>query len=86
VAGAWHEPARWFLRVVVVPNATAVTVALIVFEVAVAVLILAQGALTRPALVAGAVFAVLAAVLSSPGGTVGNLLLAGVLGTLATAR
>jgi len=86
VGGAWHAPARWILRVVVVPNATAATVALIVFEAAVAVPILTQGALVRPALIAGAVFAVFAAALSSPGGTAGNLVLAAVQGVLAAAR
>jgi hypothetical protein len=86
VAGAWHEPARWFLRTVIVPHAKAFTVSLILFETTVAALILGQGDLAGPALVAGTVFCIMAAAVSSPGGTVGNLALAAIQTALALAR
>lgn len=56
------------------------------FQVAVAVSILTRGALVRLALVAGGAFAVLAAIASSPVGTVGNLPLAALQFWLAAAR
>jgi len=86
VEGAWHEPARWFLRNVILPHAKGFTVALILFETTVAALILGQGDLAGPALVAGTVFCIMAAVVSSPGGTVGNLALAAIQTALALAR
>lgn len=86
VAGAWHEPARRFLRGVILPHARAFTGALILFEVILAVLIFSQGNLVRPALLAGAVFCVAAAVVSSPGGTTGNLALAALQTALALTR
>ena len=84
--GAWFRPARWFVNEVVLPNATIFTVLLIVFQVAVAVLILSRGDLVAAALVGGATFSVLAALASSPGGTVGNLVLAVIQIALALAR
>lgn len=86
VAGAWHEPARWLLRTVILPHAKAFTVLLILFEATLAVMILGRGGFVRPALVAGAVFCVIAAAVSSPGGTVGNLTLAAMQTALALAR
>ncbi len=86
LSGAWLEPARSFLRTVVLPNATVFTMALILFETTVAILILGQGDLAGPALVAGTVFCIIAAVVSSPGGTVGNLALAAIQTALALAR
>jgi hypothetical protein len=85
LAGAWFEPARWFLRSLILPNAKALTVALILFEVTLAAVILSRGDLVGPALLAGAVFCVIAAVVSSPGGTVGNLALAAIQTALALA-
>lgn len=84
--GAWLGPARRFLRTIVLPNATVFTVSLILFEMAVAVIVLTRGDLVRPALIAGAVFCVIAAAVSSPGGTVGNLALAVVQTALALSR
>jgi hypothetical protein len=76
--GAWLAPARWVINRVVLPNATVVTVLLILFQATVAVLIVTRGELVAGALWAGAVFAGLAALASSPGGTVGNVVLAAV--------
>jgi len=84
--GAWLKPARWFVDDVVIPNATVFTVLLILFQIAVAVLILTRGDLVTAALVAGATFAVLAALASNLGGTVGNLSLAAIQIALALAR
>ena len=86
VDGAWFGPGRWIVERVVRPNAVAFTVVLIVFQVAVATLILSRGDLVTAALLAGAVFSVLAALASSPGGTVGNLVLAAILLGLGAAR
>ena len=86
VEGAWLGPARWFLRTVVLPNATVFTVSVILFEIVVAIMILTRGDLVRAALIAGAVFSVTAAVVSSPGGTAGNLALAAIQVALALGR
>jgi hypothetical protein len=86
VAGAWHEPARWFLRAVILPRAKAFTVSLILLETTVAVMILSRGDLAGPALIAGTVFCVITAAVSSPGGTVGNLAPALLQTILAMAR
>ncbi len=86
LAGAWHAPARWFLRTIIFPHAKAFTVSLIVFQIAVAIMILARGDLVRVALVAGAIFSAAAAVVSSPGGSVGNLSLAAIQVALAVSR
>lgn len=84
--GAWFGPGRWLVNRVVLPKATVFTTVLIVFEAAVAVVIFTRGDLVTAALVAGAVFSVSAAVASSPGGTVGNLVLAAIQIVLALAR
>jgi hypothetical protein len=84
--GAWLSPGRWVIDNVVLPNATVFTVLLIVFQVAVATLILTRGDLVTSALVAGAAFSVLAALGSSPGGTAGNLALAAIQIVLAASR
>lgn len=86
VEGAWHEPARWLLRNVILPHAKGFTVALILFEAALAAMILSRGNVVGPALLAGAIFCVIAAIVSSPGGTVGNLALAAIQTALALAR
>ena len=79
-------PARSLIRDVVIPNARVFTVALIVFQLAIGVLILTRGDLVTPALVAGGTFAGLAALASSPGGTAGNMILAALQFALAAAR
>ena len=84
--GAWLNPARWFVEEVVIPNARVFTVLLILFQVAVAAMILTRGDLVGTALVAGAAFAALAALASSPGGTIANLVLAAVQVALAASR
>ncbi|MDH3402770.1 MAG: hypothetical protein OES32_08305 [Acidobacteriota bacterium] len=86
LAGAWHEPARWLLRSVILPHARAFTAALILFQATLAAAVLGRTDLVGPALLAGAVFCVIAAVMSSPGGTVGNLALAAIQVALAVAR
>ncbi len=84
--GAWLNPAEWFIRRVVIPNGTLFTVLLIVFQAAVAIAILARGALVEPALLVGGAFALVVAFFSSPGGTVGNLALAVIQFALALTR
>ena len=84
--GAWFKPVRRFLRTIVLPNATAFTVSLILLEKAVAIMIFTRGDLVRPALIAGATFCIIAGVVSSPGGTAGNLTLAAIQIALALSR
>lgn len=84
--GAWFGPARWFVNRVVLPNATVFTIFVIVFQMTVAVLLFTRGDLATVALFAGAGFALLAALASNVGGTVGNLVLAALQLTLALAR
>ncbi|MDH3296283.1 MAG: hypothetical protein OER95_18340 [Acidimicrobiia bacterium] len=86
VEGAWFGPARRLTRSVVVPNGVLFTLTLIVFQVIVAVSILARGAAVAPALVAGGVFAAVVALFSSSGGAVGNLGLAALQRVLAAIR
>lgn len=84
--GAWFGRGRWFVNNVVLPNGTIFTILVIAFQVTVAVLIFTRGNLATAALFAGAGFAFLAALASSPGGTVGNLVLAAIQSILAFAR
>lgn len=81
--GAWLRPAGAFVCAVVVPNGRAFTIALIAFQLAVAVLILARGDLAMAGLITGAGFSLCAAAVSSPFGTAGNLALAGLQAWLA---
>lgn len=81
--GAWFPPARRAIEKLVTPNATLVTALLVLFGASLAIMILLRGDLVRPALIAGGVFALVAAAASSPGGTVANLALAALLATLA---
>lgn len=76
--GAWFGPARWFVDRVVLPNATVFTTLVIVFQVVVAVSIFTRGDLATMALFAGAGFALLAAMASNIGGTIGNLVLGAI--------
>lgn len=84
--GAWSRPAESLMRDFVIPNGRLITVLIIVFQVAVGVLILTRGDFVRTALIAGGLFAVATALVSSPGGTVGNLVLASIQFWLAFAR
>ena len=84
--GAWFGPARRFVNQVVIPNATFFTILVIVFQVTVAALIFTRGDLATVALFAGAGFALLAAMASNTGGTIGNMALAGIQWVLAVAR
>ena len=70
----------------IVPNARVFTIALVLFQFTVAVLIFQRGDFVTPTLVAGGFFALAAALASSPGGTAGNLLLAGIQFALALTR
>ncbi len=84
--GAWLPPAESLIRDVIMPNGRLFTGLLIAFQTAVGVLVLTRGDLVKAALIVGGVFAVGAALASSPGGTVGNLILAAVQFSLAAAR
>ena len=80
---AWFAPTARVTARLIVPNSVAFTIVLIVFQVAVATAILTQGNAVATALVVGGCFAASVAMLSSPGGTVGNLLLAAIQFALA---
>lgn len=81
--GAWLPPAGVLIERVVIPNDKLVTLAIIVFQASVAVMILTRGDLVRPGLIAGGSFAAGAALASSPRGAIGNLVLAGGMFALA---
>ena len=74
---------RRFFERIVLPEAVVFSAGVIVVQAAVAVAILSRGDLTTAGLVPGAMFAALAALAASPGGTAGNLALAGLQATLA---
>ena len=86
VEGAWLPPARRFTESVVVPYSVPFTVVLVLFQVGVGLSILTRGGAVTPALVVGGVFAAVVALFSSPGGTLGNLVLAAIQLALAAAR
>lgn len=81
--GAWFAPGRRPVERVVLPNAAVFNAGVILLQAAVALAILSRGDLTTAGLVPGAMFAALAALAASPGGTAGNLALAGLQATLA---
>ncbi|MDH3247904.1 MAG: hypothetical protein OEQ47_03040 [Acidimicrobiia bacterium] len=83
VVDSWFAPGRRLVERIVLPNAAIFNGGVVVFQVAVAVAILSRGDLTTAGLTAGAVFASLAALASSPAGTAGNLALAGIQAALA---
>lgn len=68
---------------VALPNAVVFHIGVVVFQAAVAVAILSRSDLTTTGLIAGAAFASVAALLSSPGGAVGNLALSAIQAALA---
>lgn len=84
--GAWMRSAGSFTSNVVIPHGKLFTVLLIVFQLCVAAGIITRGAAVGPALLAGGVFALVVAFFSSPGGTVGNLVLAAIQFALALSR
>jgi hypothetical protein len=83
---AWLAPARSVISWLIVPDSVNVTVLLIAFQATVAAAILSRGDAVGPALVVGGCFATAVALFSSPGGTVGNVVLAVVQFILAAAR
>ena len=84
--GSWLEPAASFIRTVIIPNGTLFTVALITFQITISILIFTRGDLVAAALFAGGTFALVVALFSSPGGAIGNLVLAAIQFGLAAAR
>ncbi len=85
-SGAILSPARQLIRRVVIPRARVFTVLLIVFQLTVALCILSRGALVRPGLIAGAVFAFAAVFASNAPGAIANLVMALVQSYLAFVR
>ena len=67
---------RQFVRKVVIPRAKLFTGLLIAFQLLVAASILSRGNLVEPALIAGAVFCFIAALVSNASGAIANLLMA----------
>ena len=83
---AWLRPAEIFVKEVLVPNSTTVTILVAVFQAVLAVAILSRGAWVRTALLAGGVFSVVGAATGSPAETVGYAILAIVHFRLAALR
>ncbi len=79
---AWFPLSRTLVREFVIPQAKVATVAIVLVQVTAAILIL-SGIFVETGLIIGAIFAFAAALVSSPGGTIGNLVL-GVLQVLLT--
>lgn len=67
---------RQLVRKVIIPRAKLFTGLLIVFQLLVAVSILSRGDFVEPALIAGAVFCFIAALVSNTSGAVANLSMA----------
>jgi hypothetical protein len=82
---AWLKPSRNFVRRIVIPRAVVFTIALVAFQVAVATLIFMRGDRARAGLLFGALFGLMGALVSSPGGAIANLALAGLMTVLALA-
>ena len=80
---AWLPAAGRLIRRVVMPHSKVFTIMLIAFQVVVAALIFAGGDLARIGFTLGAVFSLLAALVSSKGGAVGNLVLGCLMAFLA---
>lgn len=68
------------------PNTIVFTILVIAFQITIAIMIFTRGDIVTVALLAGAGFALLAALASNPGGTIGNLVLAAIHLLLAFAR
>jgi hypothetical protein len=83
---AWFPAAAVLIRRGVVPRARLFTLALVVFQAVVALLVLTRSPLVVLGLYAGAGFALAAAFVSSVGGAVMNLLMALVQAVLAVTR
>lgn len=72
---AWLPAARGLIQRVVLPHSRLFTLLLIAYQVLVAALIFTGGDLAKIGLVMGALFSFCAAIVSSKGGAVGNLIL-----------
>ena len=71
--------ARQLVQKIVVPQNKFFTVLMVAFQLITAVSILSRGTLTKPGLIAGAIFAFGAAWVSNTGGMIANLVMAIVL-------
>jgi hypothetical protein len=83
---AWLPLSRPLMRNVVIPRARLFTVLIVVAQVTAAALILSRGARAGYGLILGAAFALTAALVSSPGGAIANLVLGALQALLAMAR
>lgn len=83
---AWFSLSGTLMRAIVIPRARLVTALLILIQVTVAALILSRGTLVRYGLIIGVTFALLAALVSSIGGAIANLVLAAIQALLALAH
>ena len=79
-------PARQLIQKVVIPHTRLFTILLIVFQLTVAFCILSRGALVRPGLVAGAIFAFAVVFVSNTSGAIANLVMSVVQLYLALTR
>lgn len=83
---AWFPPGELLVERVLLPNSSAVTIMVVVFEAVLAVGILTGGSAVGPALMAGGIFSIVGALTGSPGETVGYGALAAVHFWLAAAH
>lgn len=83
---AWLAPSRTLARAVVIPRSRLFTVLIVVVQLTAAVLILSRGPRAGYGLILGAAFALSAALVSSPGGAIANLVLGALQALLVFAR
>jgi hypothetical protein len=79
-------PSKQLIREMVIPHARVFTILLIVFQLTVAFCILSRGALVKPGLIAGAVFAFAVVFVSNASGAIANLVMSIVQMYLALTR
>jgi hypothetical protein len=68
-------PSSQLIRKVVIPHAKVFTLLLIIFQLTVAICILSRGAFVKPGLMAGAIFAFAAVIVSNIPGAIANLVM-----------
>jgi hypothetical protein len=76
VENALLLPARQLVEKVVIPRNQFFTVLMVIFQLAISLSILSRGAFVGPGMIAGGVFAFVAAWVSSAGGMIANLVMA----------
>ncbi|UCG25889.1 MAG: hypothetical protein JSW55_07855 [Chloroflexota bacterium] len=80
---AWFPPSSFLIRRLVIPRASLITALLVALQISIAILILSRGDSVRTGLIMGCLFCLAAALVSSIGGAIANLILATLMALLA---